>query len=109
MSEKRNNPEDNEVAHGKFIPAPGLGKIGRCRAVFSGNGAETIDTRMLEENSMDLCCMGNQKPLLPTLSNMGLAPGLCWEQHMTAEEQEQQRDRLREEMHDNNVCYWHHG
>jgi hypothetical protein len=76
---------------------------------FLGTGSEAIDIKILEENSMDLCCMANQNPLLPTLSNMGLAPGLHWEKHLTAEEQEKHKNRMCEEMHDKNVCYWHHG
>jgi hypothetical protein len=120
MSGKRDDSGDNEMMLDKrteeggeyptknhAFPAPGI--KGPAITAFSGSGAEPIDITNLEENSMDLCCMASQNPLLPTLSNLGLAPGLHWEKHLSVEEQEKHKNRMCEEMHDKNVCYWHHG
>jgi hypothetical protein len=120
MSGEIDDSGDNEMMLSKLIedgdefltekrafPEPGI--KGPGFTAFSGNGAEAIDIKTLEENSMDLCCRANQNPLLPTLSNLGLAPGPHWEKHLTVEEREKHKNRMCEEMHDNNVCYWDNG
>jgi hypothetical protein len=57
---------------------------------------------------MKISWMEQQNPLLPTLSNPGLASGLYWKKHLSAEEREKLKNRICEEMHDKNVCYWRH-
>lgn len=81
------------------------GNEGILPAITPRNGAVVFGCKDLHETGMGLCSLAIQRRIVPTLENIGAAPGLRWEDPLTDEEKDRHRRELCETLHEKNCCY----